>query len=269
MPLFGPPSIDKMRERRDTDGLKKALYNDKYTAAQHHEAAWTLSHLEEQRAIPILVEYYISQPANFLTGRPGLLAVLLTLAEPGIQAVVDLHRRGSPHVVDSLAAICLDPKRYSLIHEIFKPAMEAIRRIGPQAENVLMETCLRRENEHLSEKLIERLGQECNQLNFDLLISLLTSGTRNDRRRAATALLAWYQAGSLDTAQKDTLLQRRERIGAKHTDQSTRHTDIPKRVQHSDIPDKCYLGDHVDIPAQDHTDSTHTDEGGLDLTFPL
>jgi hypothetical protein len=270
MPLFGPPSIDKMRDRKDVVTLRKALYDERYTRDQHLEVARALAYVEGPAAIPTLVEFYNAMQGKFFSQHHELLVILLNQEEPGIQAVVQAYRHGNIAILEDLVDICVSPKTYSWTDSILKPAWAAIRGIGPQAYDPLWEKIRTEEGRHLTGELIKMLGENYCQRSFDLLMRFLTEGKRYDRQRAVFALLPWYSAGLLDETQKNALLQQREYISTKHVDKSDQHTDNGKHGQHTDLTDNCVPPGHYDSPAQDHTDTTaHIDEGGLEITFPL
>jgi hypothetical protein len=86
--LFGPPNIEKLKERRDVDGLVKALsHEDAYVRC---EAAKALGDLKDGRAVePLLAvlkdkEYLVRRAAEKALGRIGAAAV-----EPLVAALKD------------------------------------------------------------------------------------------------------------------------------------------------------------------------------------
>jgi hypothetical protein len=270
MPLFGPPSIDKLRDRKDVAALRKAMYDEKYTHDQHLEAARALAYVEGPAAIPSLLQLYNAMQGKYFSLRHEVLVILLNQEEPGIQALVQAAMQGTPGILEDLVDICVAPKTYSWTDWILKPAWAAIRGIGPQAYEHLWEKIRTEAGRHLIGEFIKLLGENYSPQSFDLLMRLLTGGERYDRQRAAFALLPWYSAGLLDEAQKTALLQQREYISREHVDKSNQHTDNGKHGQHTDLTDNCVPPGHYDSPAQDHTDTTaHIDEGGLEITFPL
>ena len=126
MSLFGPPNIEKLKEKRNIKGLIKILKNDKYNYKKLRiSAAKALGELGSPNAIePLIVFYkksYYSNP-EYQTASKALVSIGSTLSEKG-----DLD------AIKALAAV-FNNKDYS----VRKVAAEGLIRLGQPSVTTLI-----------------------------------------------------------------------------------------------------------------------------------
>lgn len=90
MPLFGPPNIEKLKEKRDVEGLVRVLHRKGRDQTTGKAAALALAELGDQRALEWLVIFaiLIDDPDH----QKILQAVVDTFGEGGLQRIIVQHR---------------------------------------------------------------------------------------------------------------------------------------------------------------------------------
>lgn len=144
MPLFGPPNIEKLKEKRDLDGLLKALTHK--DAATRRKAVEALGDLGDYRSVGALTDALGDEDADVRQaaretlrkfGDEPLEFLLTTLREGDdaqrVRAAWTLGELGDARAVDSLIAAFKDKNA-----DVWKAAAAALFKFGEAAVDPLI-----------------------------------------------------------------------------------------------------------------------------------
>ena len=267
--LFGPPNVEKMKARRNVNGLIKALGYKKDWEVRW-DAARALGEIKDPRAVEPLSaalkdeRFSVRQAAAEALGKIGNARAV----EPLIAALGDERSDMRQAAAKALGAIgdarAMEPLIAALKDKdsaVRKAAAEALDHLGwkpAQDESagwywmakhdwdkcvalgaLAMEpliAALKDENEYVREAAARTLGEIKDPRAVQPLIDALQDKKWFVRRTAAEALISIYRRGGLEDKTKTKILALRDKIAAMHTDDHTdkgadcdNHTDIRVR----------------------------------------
>ena len=263
--LFGPPNVEKMKARRNVNGLIKALGYKKDWEVRW-DAARALGEIKDPRAVEPLSaalkdeRFSVRQAAAEALGKIGNARAV----EPLIAALGDersdmrqaaakaLGAIGDARAMEPLIAALKDKDSAvrkaaaeALDHLGWKPAQDESAgwywmakhdwdkcvALGALAVEPLI-AALKDENSDVRQAAAKALGKIGDPRAVEPLIDALQDKEWFVRRTAAEALISIYRRGGLEDKTKTKILALRDKIAAMHTDE---HTDKADCDNHTDI----------------------------------
>lgn len=203
MALFGPPNVDKMKEKKDVQGLVKALGYEKDNGIRE-SAARALGEIGDKRAVEALIDVLndrdwekrrenkpVRCAAAIALGHIGDLRAVRPLAEtlddykmevdrPAKDALIEI---GAPSVVDEVMAVIND--LMNLKNDAY--AFEVLSSLGKTAVEPLI-PYLEHEVKNVRYAAVISLGNIGDPRAVEPLIKVLRDSVEHIRSRAARAL---------------------------------------------------------------------------------
>lgn len=236
MGLFGPPNIEKMKAKKDVEGLIKAL-GFQHTFETRKSAAIALGEIGDVRAV---------EP----------LCTTLTMDTEGNEQ--DIVRRAAITALgklrDNRAVEPLISTLENRIDENRKFAAEALGQIGdsravvPLISKLLNDVLVA----HTAALALIKIGEP----SVEPLITKLKISKQYDRKKVAEVLVKIYQSGGIDENYRHLILAQHSIITKEHLDNTT-HTD--KRYREKGKPSDCTHDDYK---------TSHRDSG-IGIDFPV
>ncbi len=177
MPLFGPPSIDKLERQKNVKGLIKVLSHWKYDSDLRQAAAVALGRLGDNRAVePLIKELEVNQSPWQAEFRQSIVEALSKLGDP--QAVDPLIRElGGAHLgVRQSAAVALGE-------------LCGVERLVKDLGHT---------NARVRQSAAWALAKRGDSRGVDTLVQELATGDSESRQEAATALGGLGNARALE-----------------------------------------------------------------------
>ena len=231
--LFGPPNVEKMKARRDVNGLIKALRYRKDKGVRQ-AAAEALVKIGAPAVEPLIAALKDQNSWARAAAAQALGKIKDRRAVEPLSAALGDERSD----VRQAAAKALD-------HLGWKPAQDESAgwywmakhdwdkcvALGALAMEPLI-AALKDENEYVREAAARTLGEIKDPRAVQPLIDALQDKKWFVGRTAAEALISIYRRGGLEDKTKTKILALRDKIAAMHTDE---HTDKADCDNHTDI----------------------------------
>jgi HEAT repeat protein len=190
--LFGPPDVDRLKEKGDVKGLIKALQYRKLGWVRE-QAAWALGEIGDPRAVTPLVDLLTDRAAQAAAadalgeiGDPGAAGPLAVLLAQG-------DHRGVDSAVRALAKIGVPAVRHLVgafatsDYSVFGATQRALAEIGPGAAEPLAAS-IDNKNPNVRLGVVETLGEIGEPSSVSALATALKDEEFRIREAAAAAL---------------------------------------------------------------------------------
>ena len=294
IPLFGPPNIEKMKSRRDVQGLIKALDYEK-DGFVRSQAAYALRELGNARAVEPLIAALKDKESGVkmvavaalgeLCAQLGDAALCTRAVQPLIAALGDsevhvrihaaeaLDRIGS-HLEDApLRARAVEPLIAALDNNdpsVRIEAGEALGRIGIPAVEPLI-AVLQGGHSSLRQLAATTLGEigDPRAVTPLMQIALKPGIDKQERKSAGEALVRIYKQGGLSEEQQQNILSQRDRLTKEHTDAHT-HSDRAEEPHVDETTCGEFHGDNREFTYHHDHPGVHSDNfQSTGVDFPL